>query len=195
MKKFTTLAALSTLAGAAFVGLAAPAQATEATAATPAAVSQTAAAELTAYKLSDNQLGLSSADYTFQVQADGTATATQNASGTVETLPSTTTDANGATVQLQYELTDAGEVLVNIVDPNAPEASTAGAETRAFNPAQCALGTVGGAGAGAVAGGLGGAAVGTVTLPVVGTVGAGAVGLIGGGVFGGMTGAAASCFG
>lgn len=67
--------------------------------------------------------------------------------------------------------------------------------TSDFNPAQCALGTVGGAGAGGLAGGLGGAAIGTVTLPVVGTVGAGAVGLIGGGVFGGMTGAAASCFG
>jgi hypothetical protein len=186
------------VAGMAMIGTSTPASASPLWgASTQSAVATSGAPEMTYYELNESQMGLGSNDFTFDVSGSGVATATSNVNGESEVLPKETTDADGQTVVLKYEETEAGELIVSAVDAdNSISTATAnGVAAADFNAGQCALGTVGGAGAGGLAGGLGGAAVGTVTLPVVGTVGAGAVGLVGGGIFGGMTGAAASCFG
>ncbi len=63
-----------------------------------------------------------------------------------------------------------------------------------FSWAKCALGTVGGAGAGALSGVWAGGSAGTIALPVIGTVSGALFGGALGGLFGGMIGAASSCF-
>lgn len=181
-KSFVSSAAAAVLA----VGMVGGITATSYAADTPAISATTAnAPQLTYYQINGNQFGIQSDEYKFSVSDDGAATVTSG-EGESEQLPETATDSTGNVVDLLYATTSDGGLLISLADK--PD----GVATRGV--AQCALGTVGGAGAAAVAGGLGGAAVGTVTLPVVGTVGAGVVGTVGGGVFGGMTGAAASCF-
>lgn len=111
---------------------------------------------------------------------------TDEATGETEVLPAQTETEHGETAEIEYMVSEKGNIIGNVVTPE-PEVQT-------LSVSKCVLGTGGAALGGAGSGVAAGAGYGAITATPVGVGAGSAIGGAVGGVSGGMGGAAASCF-